>query len=117
DGRTSLLLSTGLVLVAPRKPSKIPTRPERVRLRDGQVSGMLRFDFIAVPHTWEYEVEVGESEFGSENVEWKYTMTTTNSRGNILTDVVPGMVYSIRVRARNAKGVGEWSDVTSLLAR
>lgn len=117
EGRTSILLSTGLVLYGIPKRSELPGIPQRVRFRDGLVSGQLRLDFENVAKTWEYEVEIGESEFGSSEIQWTRFFLTTSSRGNVLMDVVPGRMYYVRVRAKNGKGTGDWSATASLLAR
>lgn len=117
NGRTSMLLGTGLVLASPRQRLAFPGVPERLRLRDGVLKGQLRLDFDAVRAAWEYEVIVGESELNSEEVLWIREFNTTNSRGNVLTDLVSGLVYHVRVRARNGRGLGDWSDPVSLLCR
>lgn len=117
EGRTSLLLSTGLVLVSAAKRLVTPGVTERIRLRDGALRGQMRLDFQAVKGAWEYEVNVGESALGDSNAEWTSTFGTTSSRGNILTDLTAGMIYHVRVRARNGRGIGDWSEPVSLMAR
>jgi len=117
EGRTSLLLSTGLVLVSAAKRLVAPGVTERIRLRDGALRGQMRLDFQAVKGAWEYEVNVGESVLGDPDMEWTRTFGTTSSRGNILTDLTAGVIYHVRVRARNGRGIGDWSEPVSLLAR
>lgn len=117
EGRTSLLLSTGLVLVSAAKRLVAPGVTERIRLRDGALRGQMRLDFQAVKDAWEYEVNVGESVLGDPDMEWTRTFGTTSSRGNILTDLTAGVIYHVRVRARNGRGIGDWSEPVSLLAR
>lgn len=117
EGRTSLLLSTGLVLVSAAKRLVAPGVTERIRLRDGALRGQMRLDFQAVKDAWEYEVNVGESVLGDPDIEWTRTFGTTSSRGNILTDLTAGVIYHVRVRARNGRGIGDWSEPVSLLAR
>lgn len=117
DGRTSLLLSTGLVLASAAKPLTTPRIPERIRLRDSLLKGQMRLDFLAVKEAWEYEINVGESSLGDPAVQWTHTFATTSSRGNILTDLSLGVIYHVRVRARNGRGIGDWSEPISLMAR
>ena len=117
EGRTSLLLSTGLVLVSAAKRLVAPGVTERIRLRDGALRGQMRLDFQAVKGAWEYEVNVGESVLGDPDMEWTRTFGTTSSRGNILTDLTAGVIYHVRVRARNGRGIGDWSEPVSLMAR
>lgn len=117
DGRTSLMLSTGLALVSAAKRLEVPGVPEGLRLSDGVIRGQMRLEFRAVKKAWEYEVEVGEGVLGNPEVEWTHTFGTTSSRGNVLTDLVPGVIYHVRVRARNGRGIGDWSEMVSLMAR
>lgn len=117
DGRTSLMLSTGLVLVSAAKKLEVPGVPEGLRLTDGIIRGQMRLEFRAVRKAWEYEVEVGEGVLGHPEVEWTHAFGTTSSRGNILTDLIPGVIYYVRVRARNGRGIGDWSEMVSLMAR
>lgn len=117
NGRTSLLLSTGLVLASAAKTLTAPGVPERIRLRDGTLKGQMRLDFVAVKEAWEYEVNVGESTLNDPTILWTHTFGTTNSRGNILSDLTAGTFYHVQVRARNGRGIGDWSEPVSLLAR
>ena len=115
-GQISLLLSTGMILAAQPAGSVIPLVTDRTRLRDGRISGQLRLDFAAVKGAWEYEIEIGEADTQG-NVQWDRLVRTTSSRGNVLTDMVAGVKYYVRVRARNGKGTGDWSEATSIIAR
>ncbi|ERJ58977.1 fibronectin type III domain-containing protein [Sphingobacterium paucimobilis] len=116
NGQLSLLLSTGLVLVSKPSSSELPLVTSRIQLRDGRISGQMRLDFTPLKRVWEYEVEVGRED-ATNTVEWFETFNTTSSRGNVLTDRVPGIKYFVRVRARNSKGMGDWSEAVSLIAR
>lgn len=116
-GRTSLLLSTGLTLVSSQRPSQLPGVTARVQLRDGRISGQMRLDFQSVKGAWEYEVEVGSSLVDEGEISWDHTQHTTSSRANVLTGIVPGLRYHVRVRARNGRGLGDWSEPAILIGR
>lgn len=116
NGQLSMLLSTGLVLVSKPSGSELPLVSSRLQLRDGRISGQLRLDFTPVKKVWEYEVEVGRED-ATNTIDWFETFNTTSSRSNILTDKIPGVKYFVRVRARNSKGYGDWSEAVSLIAR
>ncbi|SKC10869.1 Fibronectin type III domain-containing protein [Sphingobacterium nematocida] len=116
DGQLSMLLSTGLVLASKPSSSEAPLVTTRIQLRDGRVSGQMRLDFTALKRVWEYEVEVGRED-ATNTVEWYRTFNTTSSRSNVLSDMVPGIKYYVRLRARNSKGYGDWSEAVSLIAR
>lgn len=115
-GQVSLLLSTGFVLASQPSPTQIPLVTQRVQLRDGRINGHLRLDFAAVPTAWDYEIEVGESDTQGA-IDWKQNFVSTSSRGMVLTDRLEGIRYYVRVRARNGKGKGDWSEPVSILAR
>jgi len=116
DGQISLLLATGFNLAARPSANLAPLTTERVNLRDGRYSGQLRVDFTPVRTAWEYEIQIGEINTAGA-IEWMETMLTTSSRGNVLMDRVPGIRYAVRVRARNGKGYGDWSEPVSIMAR
>lgn len=116
-GRSSMLLSTGLVLIGPPRPMTLPAVPEKIRLRDGAVSGQVRLDFSAVQSAWEYEVEVGKAADTEGVILWEESFWTTSSRGSMLTGLAPGDRCYARVRARNGRGLGDWSQPVSLIVR
>ncbi len=115
-GHISKLLSTGLQLMAQPRIKQIPRVTERISLRDGRISGQLRVDFKAVQEAWEYEIAIGQmGELGS--IAWTKTYQTSSSRGNVLPEIEPGIRYYVRVRARNNKGIGDWSEAVSIIGR
>lgn len=115
-GQVSLLLSTGFVLATQPSATQIPRVASRVQLRDGRINGHLRLDFSAVHSAWDYEIEVGEAD-AQGVIEWKQRFLSTSSKGIVLTDRLEGIRYYVRVRARNGKGTGDWSEPVSILAR
>jgi hypothetical protein len=117
NGQLSMLLSTGLVLVAQPSSSQLPLVPQRLRLRDGRISGMVHIDMAPVKGAWDYEIAIGDSVNEQGEIQWNQTLMTTSSRGNFVMDLTPGTQYYVRVRARNGKGTGDWSEPVSLIAR
>lgn len=117
DGALHVVLSSGFPIQQLRTPTDIPDIPERLRLADTQQSGQLRFDFDNVRHAWEYEytfaTEVGEN---GEPI-WGDILTTTTSRSNVIAPLLPGSICRVRVRSRNGKGLSDWSETISLMAR
>ena len=116
NGQLSLLLSTGMVLASQPSSTQAPTMVEKVQLRDGRLSGQLRLDFKPVKAAWEYEVEIGTMASTGEIV-WNKVVLTTSSRGNVLSEMEPGVRYCVRIRTRNGKGTGDWCEPVSLIAR
>ncbi|MBE8719960.1 fibronectin type III domain-containing protein [Sphingobacterium pedocola] len=116
-GQISVLLSSGLILANQPKSKDTPLIPLNLKLRDGRVGGQMRLDFQAVKDAWQYEVEIGQSAVGSAEILWERTVMTTSSRSNVLIGFEPGVKYYVRVRALNGKGIGDWSEPVSLIAR
>lgn len=117
NGDREILASSGFELVPDPVPSKVPGIPNNVRLLDGNVSGEMRLMFGALQAAWEYEYcyATGVDERGVP--EWGEIIRTTNSRLNYIQELTPGERVYARVRARNGKGIGDWSEPVSLIAR
>ena len=52
--------------------------------------------------------------FGYDRLPWKdwESDTVSTTRSATVTDLVPGLYYWTRIRAKNARGVGAWSEVS-----
>ena len=53
--------------------------------------------------------------FGYDRLPWKdwESDTVSTTRSATVTDLVPGLYYWTRIRAKNARGVGAWSEVST----
>ncbi len=116
DGNAPMLYSSGFPLGAQPQSTQVPARVLRVIVSDGRQSGQMRLDFEAVKKARDYEYQAGTKPEGSEEIVWGAILSTSTSRANIIP-VIPDEVYYVRVRARNGKGFGDWSEVVSLRAR
>ena len=116
-GSRSLLLSSGLILEADQKPSDVPDQVGDAELRDGKQQGQMQVKFKPVRNALLYEYQVTNI-LGEDNLPvWRETFQASSSRGNIYAVTEPDKIYYLRVRARNKKGIGDWSQVASLKAR
>ncbi|SEM17950.1 hypothetical protein SAMN05216436_102147 [bacterium A37T11] len=116
-GQVNLLLSSGLPLNELPSSLKEPGTPVNIRLSDGRLSGQIKLDFKAVKDAWEYEYQVSHELDENKAPIWADPVSTTTSRGNIIVPVIPGLVYRVRVRARNGRGLGDWSEPVQIIAR
>ncbi|SEN01686.1 Fibronectin type III domain-containing protein [bacterium A37T11] len=116
-GTGSMLESSGFRLIAPDRNIGIPHTPERLRLSDLELSGHMRFDFDAVTDAWEYEYTLSSGVDEGGQLLWGEVQTTTKSRSNELSGLLPGTIYRLRVRARNGRGRSDWSEAVSRMAR
>ena len=117
DGSQPMLVSSGLILASQPREVYVPDVPRLLRLRDGRVSGQMRLDFEPVKDAFEYLYTVSDTVDGQGNVVWPDPVLTTRSKRNFIDPVEPGTTYFARVRARNSKGMGDWSETVSLIAR
>lgn len=117
DGALHVILSSGFPVKPLRSSLIAPAIPERLRLSDTAQSGQIRFDFNPVKKAWEYEYCYATEVDDNGNIRWGDILSTTSSRNNIIAPLIPGVVCRVRVRARNGKGVSDWSEAVSLMAR
>lgn len=117
DGNVEILASSGFMIVPPPKPIESPGVPQNVRLSDGRVSGELRLMFNSIPTATEYEYIYASTHYKSNDLEWGEIHRTTNSRVNFISGLTPGERLYVRVRARNGKGIGDWSREVSIIIR
>lgn len=118
SGSRSVLLSSGLRLEADPKPSQTPAQVTGVSLIDGKQKGQFLLGFQSLRgKALFYEYEFADELDGDGNPDWKYAFQTSDSRGNVFAPTTSGRTYYVRVRARNKKGIGDWSETVSLLAR
>lgn len=116
-GSHSLLLSSGLLLEADQKPSASPGQGTGAKLSDGKQRGQMQVRFDSLKEALLYEYEIADSLDDDGQPDWKETFQTGSSKANVYAVTVPGRTYYMRVRARNKKGIGDWSEVASLMAR
>ena len=117
NGALHIVLSSGFPVKQLRSRLEIPAIPERLRLSDTSQSGQLRLDFNVVPKAWEYEYCYATKMGETNEPLWTDIYHSTRSRNNVLAPLKPGSICYVRVRARNGKGVSDWSDTVSLMVR
>lgn len=116
-GSRSLLLSSGLILEADPKTSDVPDQVVDAELLDGKQKGQMQVKYKPVRNALLYEYQV-TNVLGEDNLPvWQETFQASSSRGNIYAVTEPDQIYYLRVRARNKRGIGDWSQVASLKAR
>ncbi|SEM54715.1 hypothetical protein SAMN05216436_105142 [bacterium A37T11] len=117
DGDMTTLLSSGFILVTQPKSKKVPGVVIGLKLRDGLQSGQMKVDFEPVAGATDYIYALSSS-LGEDGMSvWEHEYSTSSSRGNVIGSLFPGTVYRVRARARNNRGLGDWSEVVSLMVR
>ncbi len=116
-GLGSALESSGFRIGSLDRIIGIPGIPQRGRLFDGDNSGTLKWAVDTVPDAWEYEYCLGTRMDEAGTILWGEVQKATQSYGNPLTGLTPGVTYYVRVRAHNGKGNSDWCDPFSRMAR
>ncbi|HWL00704.1 MAG TPA: fibronectin type III domain-containing protein [Parapedobacter sp.] len=116
-GVGSVLESSGFIMANLDRNVGIPGIPQRGRLTDGDNSGTLKWAVDTVPDAWEYEYCLGTRASEGIPIEWGTSQKATQSYGNMLTGLTPGVIYHVRVRAHNGKGDSDWCEPFSRMAR
>ncbi|MDH5828731.1 fibronectin type III domain-containing protein [Sphingobacterium faecium] len=117
DGSRSILLSSGLMLENDHKPSEVPGLVQEVALMDGKQRNQMGIKFKPLKEAIVYEYQIASTLDAFDQPVWGENFQTSTSYSNIFSPVQPGFTYYLRVRARNRRGIGDWSDAVSLTAR
>jgi len=117
DGSRSILLSSGLILEADPKSVGTPEVMIEASLVDGRQRNQLGIKFKPLRSAIMYEYQVTNAADADGEPLWGDSFETSTSYGNVFSPVSPGQIYYMRIRGRNKKGAGDWSTVSSLLAR
>ena len=117
DGRADQLVSSGFMMAAQPQRSTTPEAPLWVRIVDGPQYGQMKLILAKVKSAWEYEYQLGTTNWDGQIIWEDVLHRTTNSRGTVITGLIGGQTYQVRVRARNGRGPGDWTDPVSWMVR
>lgn len=116
-GDSHKLTSSGFVLVVQPQALRRPHPPLLVRLQDGAHNGELQLIYEPIANAWEYEYTIAHELDETGEPVWGAIQNTTNTRDNTISGLTEGVRYYARVRSRNGKGVSDWSQTASRMAR
>lgn len=117
NGDLPKMLSTGFVLSRYRTKVLPPEQIKNISLKDGLNNGQIMLSFEKVPRAvlYEYRYSKEKDEFGE--IQWGPIGYTFKSQNNLIDSVSPGAKYYISVRAKNNRGLSDWSEPVSWYAR
>ncbi len=116
-GDLVILRSSGFPILESRGKGIFPVTPARVRILDGRNSGEVNVVFDPVGRDMEYEYCITDQRGPDGELVWGDIISTTRSFKNYHVGLTPGHFYYVKVRARNKKGVSDWSSPVSLMVR
>lgn len=111
------LLSSGFALSKYRNKVLPPDNVRRITLKDGAVKGQMVLSFRKVASVKFYEYRYSKEKDEAGEIIWGPIKFTSSSRNNLIKNVIPGQIYFISVRARNYRGLSDWSEPVSWMAR
>lgn len=117
DGDAEILASSGFPLVPPPRTTPYPQVIVQVRLEDGRVSGEVKLNFAPQRHISEYEYCYATMLDEFNEPRWGEIRSKSSSRSIYIDGLQPGEKVYVRVRARNNKGIGDWSEPVYLIVR
>lgn len=118
NGSLIILLSSGFEITRYRTRISLPKRIENLRVKDGRNAGQMVLTFQSQPNVRLYEYRYSTDMNESGEIVWNNgVQSTTSSRNNLISSVVPGQVYFISVRAINTRGISDWSEPITWMVR
>lgn len=118
QGQLPILLSSGFEVSKFRRSIMPPERVRNLRAEDGHNSGQMHLSFDAQPGIRMYEYRYAVEKDDNGELIWNTKVTrTTSSRRNLVGNLDPGKTYHLSARAINSRGVGDWSESISWIAR
>jgi hypothetical protein len=105
-------------IVTPEKAPASPpalTAPSNFKIRHADEHGVMYAKCSSVKTAKSYLIEICE---GDPTIEanWKFGAVSPTCTGMVIKGLVPGVVYSFRVRAIRSTGQGPWSSYVTLMA-
>lgn len=117
-GSLVILLSSGFEISHYRKRTNPPEKVVGLQLKDGRKAGQMVLSFRSQSNVRLYEYRCSTEIDKTGEVSWvDESHITTSSKNNLIAPVIPGQVYFLSVRAINTRGISDWCDPVTWMAR
>lgn len=117
-GNLAVMLSSGFEISRYRRSVLPPEKIKNIRMTDGANSGQIRLSFDAQPRVRLYEYRyTADKDLNGKEVWNNKVIRTSTSRNNLIDSLMPGRYYYVSVRAINSRGIGDWSEIATWMAR
>ena len=107
-------LSSGFHPASSPKSISAPPPCSWSRIRLSRRPDEILLDFPAIKEAYDYEFQIADEIDENGQHLWKPAGTNSSSRSNFYAPVKMDTIYYFRVRARNKKGVSDWSPVSTI---
>ena len=116
-GDITKLTSTGYDLrhdIVHNNSNELLPAPLDFKVTHGQLSGTLNVQVTRLTGAGSYEVHITEGDPKVEN-NWKHAVSSVTSTHILISGLIPGQSYWLRIRGLNSNGGGVWSDLISII--
>lgn len=117
QGDLSILVTTGYDLrrdiVHTGSIDPLPA-PNGFQVTHGVLTGTLNVQVTRLTGAGSYEVQSTQGDPGIE-ANWQHVLSSKNASHILLSDLIPGQTYWLRVRAVGNHGDGAWTDPLSII--
>jgi hypothetical protein len=118
QGDVTSLATTGFELrhdIVRSNSNELLPAPAGFRVTHGQLSGSFDVHVTRLPGAGSYEVHITEDNPNLKS-NWRHAITSVNSLHIIVTGLIPGQNYWVRIRGIDSNGGGVWSDPINIFA-
>jgi len=117
NGDTAMLATTGYDLrhdIVRNNSNDLLPAPADFRVTHGQLSGCLNVQVARLANAGSYEIHVAKDDPKIES-NWQHAISSVTSTHIVITGLIPGQTYWLRVRGIDSNGGGVWSEPISII--
>ena len=117
NGDTAMLATTGYDLrhdIVRNNSNDLLPAPADFRVTHGQLSGSLNVQVSRLANAGSYEIHVAKDDPKIES-NWQHAISSVTSTHIVITGLIPGQTYWLRVRGIDSNGGGVWSEPISII--
>jgi hypothetical protein len=117
NGDTAMLATTGYDLrhdIVRNNSNDLLPAPADFRVTHGQLSGSLNVQVARLANAGSYEIHVAKDDPKIES-NWQHAISSVTSTHIVITGLIPGQTYWLRVRGIDSNGGGVWSEPISII--
>jgi len=117
NGDTAMLATTGYDLrhdIVRNNSNDLLPAPADFRVTHGQLSGSLNIQVARLANAGSYEIHVAKDDPKIES-NWQHAISSVTSTHIVITGLIPGQIYWLRVRGIDSNGGGVWSEPISII--